>query len=130
MESIENAIIKLNELITDSNSNPVEIIHNLLSIKQKYEIRFKILDFGYYNELLLNKSQTEKVKAIKVQNFEKAAAQRDLEAKCQKYIDIKRKYNINKSIFIYQDNILLFLYFGTSNTEKKAKEYLDALIKI
>lgn len=128
MESIENAIIKLNELITDSNSNPVEIIHNLLSIKQKYEIRFKILDFGYYNELLFDKSQTEKIQAIKMQNFEKAAAQRDLEAKCQKYIDIKRKYNINKSMFMYQDNILLFLYFGTSNTEKKAKEYLDALI--
>ena len=128
MESIENAILKLNELITDSNSNPVEIIHNLLSIKQKYEIGFKILDFAFYDELLLNKSRTERIKAIKVQNFEKAAAQRDLEAKCQKYIDIKRKYNINKSIFIYQDNILLFLYFGTSNNEKKVKEYIDTLI--
>lgn len=65
-----------------------------------------------------------------MQLFEKAAAQRDLEAKCQKYIDIKRKYNINGSMFIYQDNILLFLYFGTSNTEKKVKEYIDALVKI
>jgi len=120
----ENVIQELNNLLeTDSfDIMQFDIIYRL--IKEQETAKTKLIDFEYYNEERLEEAKNEKIICVQLQNFEKAASSRDLELECQKYVDLKKEFKIEKSRFHYEQNFLLYFYLGTSKNDKLVKEYL------
>jgi len=120
----ENVIQELNNLLETDNFDIMQfdIIYRL--IKEQETAKTKLIDFEYYNEERLEEAKNEKIICVQLQNFEKAASSRDLELECQKYVDLKKEFKIEKSRFHYEQNFLLYFYLGTSKNDKLVKEYL------
>jgi hypothetical protein len=94
------------------------------SIKQNSPIQIKLIDFEYFNEKRLEEAQKEKIICVQLQDFERAASNRDLESECQKYVDIKNEFKIEKSRFHFEQNYLLYFCLGTAKNDKLVREYL------
>lgn len=120
----ENVIQELNNLLeTDSfDIMQFDIIYRL--IKEQETAKTKLIDFEYYNEERLEEAKNEKIICVQLQNFEKAASCRDLELECQKYVDLKKEFKIEKSMFHYEQNYLMYFYLGTAKNDKLVREYL------
>ena len=120
----ENVIQELNNLLeTDSfDIMQFDIIYRL--IKEQETAKTKLIDFEYYNEERLEEAKNEKIICVQLQNFEKAASSRDLELECQKYVDLKKEFKIEKSMFHYEQNYLMYFYLGTAKNDKLVREYL------
>ena len=87
----------------ESDSFDIEKFDNLyLSIKLNNTFKIKLIDFEYYSEKRLEEAKKEKIICVQLQNFERAASNRDLELECQKYVDLKMELKIEKSTFHYE----------------------------
>lgn len=101
-----------------------EIFYSLMkSLKDLCNPLFMLLDFEYHNEKLLKKLKKEKIRLIKIQDFEAAVRLREKEEECMNYISIRTEYRIEKSAFYYDQNNLFYFYLGTAKFDKKSKEY-------
>jgi len=93
-------------------------------LKQNHSFKINLIDFEYYNEQRLEEAKKEKISSVQHQNWEIAASNRDLELLCQKFIDIRNQFNIEKSSFLYEEDYLLYLFLGTARNDKWVREYL------
>jgi len=93
-------------------------------LKQNHSFKINLIDFEYYNEQRLEEAKKEKISSVQHQNWEIAASNRDLELLCQKFIDIRNQFNIEKSFFLYEEDYLLYLFLGTARNDKWVREYL------
>lgn len=100
-----------------------------MTLKSEFNIKIKLIDFEYFNEERLMNAKEEKIICVRLQNFEKAASNRDLELECQKHIDLKNQFELNKSMFDLKEGYLLYYYFGTSLNDRKMKEIYKQFIK-
>jgi len=120
----ENEINELNKFL-ESDSFDIEEFDKLYkSLKHNNTFKIKLFDFEYYNEKRLEEAKKEKIICVELMNFERAASNRDLELECQKYIDIKSEFKIEKSAFHYEQKYLMYFYFGTAKNDKLVREYL------
>ena len=128
MESSKDILQKLNEILEKDNPD-IELFETLLmTLKSEYNPKIKLIDFEYYTEERLIKAKEEKIICIRLQNFEKAASNRDLELECQKHIDLKNQFELNKSMFDLKEGYLLYYYFGTSLNDRKIREFYKKFI--
>lgn len=112
MESPEQMLIKLNAIL-EAEIFPAEEFSNLMgTIKEQSLFKIDIFNFVYNNEKLLQYSRDRKTAYIKSAQYEMAARMRDMELKCLKLLDFKKERNIEKSMFYFENNTLIFLYFG------------------
>jgi len=88
------------------------------ALKEKICLKFKLMDFEFFNEERMVKITAEKKRFVKERNFEAAANWRDLEKNFEKHIRFKKYFNIEKSMFYPEDNILLYLYLGTAKNDQ------------
>jgi len=124
MAITENEINELNSFL-ESDSFDIEEFDKLYqSLKLNNTFKIKLIDFDYYNEERLEEAKKEKIICVQLQNFERAASNRDLELECQKYVDIKSEYKIEKSAFHYEHKYLMYFYLGTAKNDKLVREYL------
>lgn len=92
MAITENVINELNNFL-ESDSFDIEEFDKLYqSLKLNNTFKIKLIDFEYYNEKRLEEAIKEKIICVELLNFERAASNRDLELKCQKYIDLKLEF--------------------------------------
>lgn len=120
----ENVIHELNNLL-EADSFEIKQFANLYRlIKEQDTVKIKLIDFEYYNEKKLEEVKKEKIICVQLQNFERAASSRDLELECQKYVDLKKEFKIEKSMFHYEQNYLMYFYLGTAKNDKLVREYL------
>ena len=124
MSITENEINKLNNFLESDSFDIVEFEKLYQSLKISNNFRFKLIDFEYYNEKRLEEAIKEKIVCVELLNFERAASNRDLELECQKYIDLKSEFKIEKSAFHYEQKYLMYFYLGTAKNDKLVKEYL------
>jgi hypothetical protein len=124
METSENIILKLNEILEGDEFHLSEFNYLLNELLELENLRIVLFDFEYYNEDRLRVLQESKIECVRVQEFEEAAKYRKLEAECQEYIDIKEEYCINKSLFYIEKEYLFYFYFGISVIAKLVKENL------
>ena len=92
-------------------------------IKLNNTPKIKLIDFEYYNEKRLGDAKQEKIIFVQLQNFKRAASNRDLELECQKHVDLKSEFKIEKSTFHYEQNYLMYFYLGTAKNDKLVREY-------
>lgn len=124
MAITENVINELNNFL-ESDSFDIEEFDKLYqSLKLNNTFKIKLIDFEYYNEKRLEEAIKEKIICVELLNFERAASNRDLELKCQKYIDLKLEFKIEKSAFHNEQKYLMYFYFGTAKNDKLVREYL------
>lgn len=124
MSVTENEISELNNFLESDSFDIVEFEKLYQSIKISNNIKFKLIDFEYYNEKRLEEAIKEKIVCVELLNFERAASNRDLELECQKYIDLKLEFKIEKSAFHYEQKYLMYFYLGTAKNDKLVREYL------
>ena len=120
----ENEINELNKFLESDSFDIVEFEKLYQSIKINNNFKIKLIDFEYYNEKRLEEAIKEKIICVELLNFERAASNRDLELECQKYIDLKLEFKIEKSAFYYEQKYLMYFYLGTAKNDKLVKEYL------
>jgi hypothetical protein len=128
MEDSKNILQWLNDMLEKDNPD-LELFETLLmTLKSEYNPKIKLIDFEYYNEERLMKAKEEKLICVRLQNFEKAASNRDLELDCQKHIGLKNQLDLIKSMFDLKDGYLLYYYFGTSLNDRKIREFYKRYI--
>ena len=106
MAITENEINDLNNFLESDSFDIVEFEKLYQSIKANKSLKVKLFDFEYFNEKRLEEARKEKIVCVELLNFDKAASNRDLEGECQKYIDLKAEFKIEKSAFHYEQGYL------------------------
>ena len=111
----------LNELL---KVDPLDQVHlqklydQLIDIP---EVRFKIMDFVFYDEKNLKTLTEEKIKQIRLQNFELVANARNQEKECIKNIKFKKYFKLQNSFFYPEEDKLFYFYLGTARNDKVIK---------
>lgn len=124
MEITENEIHELNRIL-ETTGFEIEVFDKFFqSLKINNNFKIKLIDFEYYNKKRLEEARKEKKICAHLQNFEKAAFNRDLELECQHYIALKTEYKIEKATFHYENNYLIYFYFSTAKNDRLVREYL------
>lgn len=124
METTENLVLKLNELIKGERFYRKKLDILLKEFKELENPKIVLIDFEYYNEARLHHLKKKKIYYIRKQDFSKAAEYRNYEKECQNYIDIKEEYGISRSMFYFEKEYLFYFCFGTAKIDKKVREYL------
>lgn len=124
METSENLILKLNELLEGERFYHKRFEKLLKEFNELENPKIKVIDFEYYNWKRWKFLFDKKIEFINIQDFESAARFRTLEKECQDYIDIKEGYGIKKSMFFYEKEVLFFFYLGTAKNDKKVRDFL------
>jgi hypothetical protein len=125
METTENLVLKLNELLEGDRIHRKKIGYLLGEFRKLENPKIVLIDFEYYSVERLCILKKRKIECINYQNFEEAARYRTLEKECQEYIELKEEYRISKSMFYFETEYLFYFYFGTAKIDKKVREYLN-----
>ena len=125
METSENLVLKLNELLEGNRFYRKRLDILLKEFKELENAKIVLIDFEYFNEERLRLLKKEKMNYIRKQDFPKAAEYRNYETECQNYIDIKEEYGISRSMFYFEKEYLFYFYFGIYKNDERVREYLN-----
>ncbi len=128
METTENLILKLNELLDGERFFRKRFVKLLNEFKELENPKIKIIDFEPYSWEKLGFLNAKKMEFITIQDFESAARYRTQEKECQAYLDIAEGHGINKSMFFFEKEYLFYFYFGTAKLDKKIREFIMTFI--
>lgn len=126
MDKAETIVAKLNEMLDADYFDESHFEIALKSLRELCNISLKFLDFKYYDEKLLRKLKKEKIRLVKIQDFENAAKLRDQEKECMGYITIRTEFKIAKSYFYQDHNYLFYFYVGNLKNDRIIKKYLNS----
>jgi hypothetical protein len=124
MESVQDIVLKINEMLEIEKFSINEFEGLINQLKEEFQVKIIFLDFKYYNEDRLRLIRKEKIKNIRLQNFEAAAKNREMEKECLSYISIRTDYKIEKSSFLIDQSYLFYFYLGTTKNDEKVRECL------
>jgi hypothetical protein len=128
MDTAENLILKLNDLLAGERFYLKRLRKLLNGFIELENPKIILIDFEYYNSENLKLFYDKKLEFISVRDFEAAARYRTLEQECQEYLDIKEVYGIKKSMFFFEKEFLFYFYFGTNKHDKKIREFIMRFI--
>jgi len=117
MEILVEIAKKMNELLEADDMDNAVLEEICKTLKEQPNVRFRLMDFKYFNEERLAMLQNQKIELVRNQNFEAAANKRELEVKCLKHIQAKKQFKIEKSLFDTEDNIFAYFYTGTAQND-------------
>lgn len=124
METIDKLVRELNGLLKANEIQAEKAVELIEEAKSRFKVKVKMLDFAFYCELTQLCAHDEKLKGVKEQKFEYAAEQRELERKCDQFIQLRRLFKVKKSSFFYEEKYLVFFYMGKTPIDKFFKELL------
>jgi len=125
MDAIDDIISGLNKSLDDDPLNLEQFSGLIKTLKTHFQLRKGVLfDFEFFNELRLKKARREKLKALKLKDFNFAENQSELESICQNHQGIKSNLKLENSKFYFEDHTLTYYYFGTSKNDQLIREYL------
>jgi len=119
METLIEIAKKMNELLEADEIDNAELEEICQSLKEQTNVRFRLMDFNYFNKERLAVINAQKIEFVRKQNFEAAANKRQLEKKCLKHIHGKEQFKIEKSMFDTEENIFAYFYTGTAKNDLK-----------
>ena len=125
METTENLVLKLNELLEGRRFYRNRFEKLLRDFKDLENPKIKTIDFEPYTWEKLKFYYDKKIAYIGLQNFESAARYRTLEKECQEFLDIRWHYGIEKSMFFFEKEYLFFFCLGTAKIDARVKVYLE-----
>ena len=89
MPITKNEINELNDFLESENIDIEGFKKLYKSIKHSNNVKIKLIDFEYYNEKRLEEARKGKINSVQIQEFEKAAFNRQLEMDCRKHVELK-----------------------------------------
>lgn len=110
--TIEELVTELNQALKKTDLTREKAVALINIAKDELYVHLKVLDFSFYNKSTRIKARNEKINAVRSGNFEYAAEKRDLERRCEKYIELKKQLDIKASSFYYEDGDLYYLCLG------------------
>lgn len=117
-EELNELTKQLNDMLVADQIDSVQLEKVCCAWRGKENIRFRLLDFEYYNEDQLKIITEEKIAFVREQNFEGAANKREIEKKFIKHVEFKKELEIEHSAFHFEENMLVYLYTGTAKNDK------------
>jgi hypothetical protein len=127
MKKSEQSLSRLNSMLL-SEEVPVEDIKNLLLlIIDLTAWQLKVIDFNLYDQHLLDQLRKNKANAIHIQEYEKAAAYRDQEILCEKYIEFKKQHQLERSKFHFEAQTIWYCFFGMNEREAEVLKSLQQI---
>ncbi len=122
MSTLESYVTKLNILLDENKLSQKQFECLTEEIIEKFNPKFSLLDFKFYNEELKQKSNKEKRKAIEKGDYELAAEKRNIERECQEHISLKMDLVIEKSKFYTSNNYLYYFNLGITENDNLVNE--------
>ncbi len=119
METLIEIEKKMNELLEADKMDNAMLEEICQSLKEQPNVRFRLMDFKYFNKERLAIINAQKIELVRMQNFDAAAKKRELELKCLKHIQGKEQFKIEKSMFDIEENIFAYFYTGTAKNDLK-----------
>jgi hypothetical protein len=129
MQTLENYVTKLNLLLDENELNQKQFECLTEEIIEKFNPKFSLLDFKFYNEELKQRSSKEKRKAIYKGDYELAAEKRNIERECQQHINLKMDFDVKKSMFYASNNYLYCFNLGITENDRLVNECFARLSK-
>jgi len=118
IEELKELTKQMNDILVAEQINSAQLEKVCSAWQSQANIRFRLLDFEYYNEDQLKTITEEKIAFVKERNFEAAANKRDEEKKFIKHVEFKKELEIENSAFHFEENMLVYLYTGTAKNDK------------
>ena len=119
MEILTEIAKKMNELLEADEMDNAVLEEICQMLKEQTNVRFRLMDFKFFNEERLAEINAQKIELIRNQSFDAAANKREHEVKCLKHIQGKEQFKIGKSMFDTEENIFAYFYTGTAKNDLK-----------
>lgn len=108
---------RLNGFLESESFNNVKFSRTLNRLKKRFNPQIGIIDFYFFNEQRHKKARREKLRGEQFQSFGYVRNQRIVEQVCERHIELKSLLQIEKSTFLYEENILMFCHLGSSRND-------------
>lgn len=127
-----NKLLKSEVLDVSKLEEICRLLHNLP------HMRFKLLDFNYFDEKRLLAVQNEIEELARCtnlsginyienwegnENFSKLSEKLSIKRKCEKHLRLKKIFKIEQSLFYSEDNTLVYFYIGTTPNDSAIYSY-------
>lgn len=131
--SIKYFLNRLNSFLEADQLHIGEFGRTLRRFKKRFDPKIGVIDFKYFDEKRLKKARQEKLKGELIKNFQYVRSQRRLERVCQQYLELKSQIGIEKSKFLFEENVLMYCHFGTSKNDLAIMQWIlhdDRYVKL
>jgi len=136
-KSIKYFLMKLNGYLEADQFDIEKFSRTLKRFEKRFEPKVGVIDFKYFNEKRLMKVRKQMLQQEKIQNFGYMCNLAKLERICLNYIELRELFSFEKSVFLYEENYLLYCYCGNSKNDEKImpwiwldERYVELRIKI
>jgi hypothetical protein len=115
--SINYFLRRLNGFLVADEMRIGKFGRTLTRFEKRFSFKIGLIDFKYYDEKRLMKVRKKMLKQEKIQNFGYMRNLAKLERTCLNYIELRKLFNFEKSVFLYEENYLLYCYCGNSRND-------------
>jgi len=123
--SIKYFLNRLNGFLEADDMRIGQFGRTLARFEKRFDFKIGVIDFKYYDEQRLMKVRKKMLQQEKIQNFGYMRNLAKLERICLNYIELRKFFNFEKSVFLYEENYLLYCHCGNSKNEGQIKPWLS-----
>lgn len=117
--SIKYFLNRLNGFLEADDMRIGRFGRTLERFEKRFDFKIGVIDFKYYDEQRLMKVRKKIFQHGKLHNFGYQRNLRKLEHACISYIELRKLFNFEKSVFLYDENYLLYCHCGTTKNERE-----------
>lgn len=117
--SIKYFLNRLNGFLEADEMRIGQFGRTLTRFEKRFKFKIGVVDFKFYNEPRLMKVRKKMMMQELIQNYGYMRNLAKLERICLNYIELRKLFNFEKSLFLYEENYLLYCYCGTSKNDLK-----------
>jgi hypothetical protein len=108
---------RLNGFLETNEMHIGQFGRTLERFEKRFNFKIGVIDFKYYDEQWLMKVRKKMLQQEKIQNFGYMRNLAKLERICLNYIELRKLFNFEKSVFLYEENYLLYCHCGNSKND-------------
>jgi hypothetical protein len=108
---------RLNGFLETNEMHIGQFGRTLERFEKRFNFKIGVIDFKYYDEQRLMKVRKKMLQQEKIQNFGYMRNLAKLERICLNYIELRKLFNFEKSVFLYEENYLLYCHCGNSKND-------------
>jgi hypothetical protein len=129
MELLIKIAKDLNILLKKKVMNEIRLEKICQTLGEQTRVRFKLMDFEFFNEERMDLLVAEKNRFLKDKNYEAAANLKDVEKNFEKHIRFRIFFGVRKSGFYSEDNHLVYLHTGKARNDRVIYDRLTSPVK-
>jgi hypothetical protein len=123
-QSIKYFLHRLNGFLEADDMRIGQFGRTLARFEKRFSFKIGLIDFKYYDEKRLMKVRKKILKQERIQNYGYIRNLAKLERICLNYIELRKLFNFEKSVFLYEENYLLYCHCGNSKNDWQIKPWI------